>query len=108
MPNVETPETPLMQQYQALKSSYRHAILFFRLGDFYEMFSEDAAAASSLLGLTLTARNGVPMCGIPYHSASGYISKLLAAGRKVAICEQTAPSGDQKKQSFSNGKWCAL
>jgi len=86
-----------MQQYQTLKSSYQHAILFFRLGDFYEMFSEDAVTASALLGLTLTARNGVPMCGIPYHSASGYISKLLAAGRKVAICEQTAPSGDAKK-----------
>ena len=86
-----------MQQYQTLKNTCPHAILFFRLGDFYEMFSEDAALASSLLGLTLTARNGVPMCGIPYHSASGYISKLLALGRKVAICEQTAPSADLKK-----------
>ncbi|HAH32757.1 MAG TPA: DNA mismatch repair protein MutS [Elusimicrobia bacterium] len=97
MSHIEIPETPLMQQYQTLKNSCPHAILFFRLGDFYEMFSEDAAAASALLGLTLTARNGVPMCGIPYHSASGYISKLLALGRKVAICEQTAPSADLKK-----------
>ncbi|MCX5785988.1 MAG: DNA mismatch repair protein MutS [Elusimicrobia bacterium] len=94
---IDFPETPLMQQYQTLKNSCPQAILFFRLGDFYEMFSEDAAAASALLGLTLTARNGVPMCGIPYHSASGYISKLLALGRKVAICEQTAPSADLKK-----------
>jgi DNA mismatch repair protein MutS len=94
---VETPETPLMQQYQALKKSYPHALLFFRLGDFYEMFFEDARTASALLGLTLTARQSVPMCGVPHHAASTYIARLLAAGHKVAICEQVAPSGDAKK-----------
>lgn len=98
-PSVEIPETPLMQQYQALKSSYPHAILFFRLGDFYEMFAEDARAASNILGVVLTSRQGVPMCGIPYHSASNHISKLLAAGRKVAICEQIAPSAEEAQKS---------
>ena len=93
------PETPLMQQYAALKSSYPHAILFFRLGDFYEMFAEDARTASSILGVVLTSRGGVPMCGIPYHSSSGYISRLLSAGRKVAICEQIAPSAEEAKKS---------
>ena len=96
---VEIPETPLMQQYSALKASYPHAILFFRLGDFYEMFADDARIASALLGLVLTSRQGVPMCGIPYHSSSNHISKLLAAGRKVAICEQTAPSAEEAKKS---------
>ena len=94
---VETPETPLMQQYQALKSAYPHALLFFRLGDFYEMFFDDAKTASALLGLTLTARQSVPMCGVPHHSSSNYIARLLAAGHKVAICEQMGPDGDAKK-----------
>ena len=86
MIKVETPETPVMLQYQSLKKSYPQALLFFRLGDFYEMFFDDAKTASSLLGLTLTARQGVPMCGVPHHSASNYISRLLAGGHKVAIC----------------------
>jgi DNA mismatch repair protein MutS len=94
---VETPETPLMQQYQSLKSAYPHALLFFRLGDFYEMFFDDAKAASAVLGLTLTARQSVPMCGVPHHAASNYIARLLAAGHKVAICEQMGPDGDAKK-----------
>ena len=80
--------TPLMQQYDRLKAQQRDAILFFRLGDFYEMFRNDAKEASNILGLTLTARNAIPMCGIPYHAAQSYIPKLLDAGRKVAICEQ--------------------
>ncbi len=94
---VETPETPLMQQYQALKKSYPHALLFFRLGDFYELFFDDAKTASAEVGLTLTARQGVPMCGVPHHSATNYIARLLNAGHKVAICEQVAPSGDARK-----------
>src|SRR5208282_3906629 len=81
-------DTPLMRQYQALKASYPHALLFFRLGDFYEMFGDDARAASPVLGLVLTARQGVPMCGVPVHSASNYIAKLLKSGFKVAIAEQ--------------------
>ncbi len=97
MTQVETPETPLMQQYQALKNAYPHALLFFRLGDFYELFYDDARTASAELGLTLTARQSVPMCGVPHHSATNYIARLLAAGHKVAICEQVAPSGDAKK-----------
>ncbi|PIU19401.1 MAG: DNA mismatch repair protein MutS [Elusimicrobia bacterium CG08_land_8_20_14_0_20_59_10] len=97
MTQVETPETPLMQQYQSLKKSYPHALLFFRLGDFYEMFFDDARTASSELGLTLTARQSVPMCGVPHHSVSNYIARLLAAGHKVAICEQIGQDGDSKK-----------
>lgn len=91
-------ETPLMRQYRSLKASYPHAILFFRLGDFYEMFEEDAKTASSLLGIVLTSRHGIPMCGIPAHSSSNYISKLLRQGRKIAICEQVAP-GDAADKS---------
>ena len=77
-----------MQQYQALKSSYPHALLFFRLGDFYEMFFDDAKIGSQLLNLALTHRNNVPMCGIPHHAAESYIGRLLRAGRKVALCDQ--------------------
>ncbi|MBI4057270.1 MAG: DNA mismatch repair protein MutS [Elusimicrobia bacterium] len=82
-------DTPLMRQYQALKSRYPQAILFFRLGDFYEMFGSDAKIASPILGLLLTQRQGLAMCGIPHHSATAYIGKLLKAGLKVALCEQT-------------------
>ena len=88
--------TPLMEQYQELKKQNPEVILFFRLGDFYEMFDEEAKKVSALLGLTLTARNGQPMCGVPYHSANQYISKLLKMGLKVAICEQTTTIPDPK------------
>lgn len=86
-------ETPLMKQYKDIKDKYKDAILFFRLGDFYEMFFDDAKTASRELGLTLTSRNKekdveVPLAGIPYHSSASYISKLVAKGYKVAICEQ--------------------
>lgn len=85
--------TPMMKQYFALKDKYKDAILFYRLGDFYEMFFDDAIEASRLLQITLTARNKggdgkAPMCGVPYHAAEGYIAKLTKLGRKVAICEQ--------------------
>ncbi len=80
--------TPMMQQYTRIKQDHRDAILFFRLGDFYEMFQRDAQEASRILGLTLTARHGIPMCGIPYHASHNYISRLLSAGKKIAICEQ--------------------
>ena len=80
--------TPLMQQYQQIKKSYPGAILFFRLGDFYEMFGEDAKLASRLLEITLTSRHKIPMCGIPYHSATSYIARLIKKGYKVAVCEQ--------------------
>ncbi|MCX7987870.1 MAG: DNA mismatch repair protein MutS [Thermodesulfovibrio sp.] len=85
--------TPLMRQYFKIKENYKDAIVFFRLGDFYEMFGEDAVLASKILGITLTSRdkskeNPVPMCGIPYFSSDSYIEKLIREGYKVAICEQ--------------------
>ncbi|MGE4491683.1 MAG: DNA mismatch repair protein MutS [Syntrophotalea sp.] len=85
--------TPMMRQYMEIKAQYPDAILFFRLGDFYEMFMEDAVTASRILDITLTSRNKgsaeeVPLCGIPYHSCQPYVAKLVEAGRKVAICEQ--------------------
>ncbi|MGP1494227.1 MAG: DNA mismatch repair protein MutS [Streptobacillus sp.] len=86
--------TPLMKQYREIKEKYKEYILFFRLGDFYEMFFEDAEIASKVLGLTLTSRNkekgmNVPLAGIPFHSSKPYIAKLVNNGYKVAICEQT-------------------
>ncbi|RLB09097.1 MAG: DNA mismatch repair protein MutS, partial [Deltaproteobacteria bacterium] len=85
--------TPMLKQYKEIKSQYKDCILFFRLGDFYEMFFEDAKTASKILGIALTSRgsyNGkkVPMCGVPFHSVNSYIGKLIACGFKVAICEQ--------------------
>jgi DNA mismatch repair protein MutS len=85
--------TPLMRQYAAIKSEHPTALLFFRLGDFYELFFEDAILAARELAITLTSRNkekglAVPMCGVPYHAAEGYISKLIRKGFKVAICDQ--------------------
>ncbi|MGI8955422.1 MAG: DNA mismatch repair protein MutS [Chthoniobacterales bacterium] len=83
--------TPMMQQYQRLRASVpADTLLLFRLGDFYELFFEDAKVASGLLNLALTKRNDVPMCGMPYHAAPGYIAKLITAGRRVAICDQTS------------------
>src|SRR4030042_960980 len=83
-----TETTPIMRQYRTIKNRHPDSILFFRLGDFYEMFEQDAVEASRLLDLTLTQRGGVPMCGVPYHAVQGYIGRLLKAGRKIAICEQ--------------------
>lgn len=85
--------SPLMRQYRDIKQGYPEAILFFRVGDFYEMFYEDAQDASRLLSIALTSRDKnsthpVPLCGVPYHAATGYIAKLLKAGRLVALCEQ--------------------
>src|ERR1043165_624921 len=82
--------TPMMAQYRRIKAELPgDALLLFRLGDFYEMFFEDAQTGSQLLNLSLTARSGVPMCGLPFHAANGYIARILRAGRKVAICDQT-------------------
>ena len=86
--------TPMIQQYLQVKADYQDAFLFFRLGDFYEMFFEDAIKASQELEITLTGREGggeerIPMCGVPYHSAASYIEQLIERGFKVAICEQT-------------------
>ena len=87
------PSTPLMRQYAAVKKEHPTALLFFRLGDFYELFFDDAVVAAKELQITLTSRNkekgiAVPMCGVPYHAAEGYIGKLIRKGFKVAICEQ--------------------
>ncbi len=89
MASSETQLTPMMQQYRRVKHQIpADALLLFRLGDFYEMFFDDAKIAAGLLNLTLTARNGVPMAGIPHHAAESYIGKLLRHGKKVAICDQ--------------------
>ncbi len=83
--------TPMMAQYQAMRKSLpADIILFYRLGDFYEMFFEDAKAASPIMNVALTKRGGTPMCGVPYHAAQGYIARLLKAGKRVAIAEQTS------------------
>ena len=86
--------TPMMEQYMQIKENYKYCLLFYRLGDFYELFYEDAVIASKELELTLTGKNcgqeeRAPMCGVPFHSADGYIAKLVEKGYKVAICEQT-------------------
>ena len=84
--------TPMLQQYLDIKEQHEDAILFYRMGDFYEMFFDDAVVAAKILGITLTSRNKktdaqqVPMCGIPYHAVQGYLAKLIRAGRRVAIC----------------------
>jgi len=96
------PTTPLMQQYHRVKKQHPEALLLFRLGDFYELFYDDAVTASRVLQITLTARNKergqpVPMCGVPYHAADAYIARLIRAGHKVAICEQMEEPGPGKK-----------
>ena len=94
MPRAKSPsETPVMRQYLSFKEKHPDAVLFFRMGDFYEMFFADAELAAKELGLTLTSRdkqkeNGVPMAGVPYHAAEGYIAKLVRKGYRVAVCEQ--------------------
>src|SRR3989337_4014835 len=90
---MSEPSTPLMRQYTAIKQKYPQALLFFRLGDFYELFFDDAVLAARELQITLTSRNkekgiAVPMCGVPYHAADTYIARLIQKGYKVAICEQ--------------------
>src|SRR5690242_223443 len=97
-----SPATPLMRQYTAIKREHPNALLFFRLGDFYELFFEDAVIASRELQITLTSRNkekgiAVPMCGVPYHAAEGYIGKLIRKGYRVAICEQMEDARLAKK-----------
>ena len=89
----KTKNTPMMEQYLSIKAQYQDAFLFYRLGDFYELFYEDAINASQILELTLTSRNRnadepIPMCGVPHHAAQGYIDILIEKGYKVAICEQ--------------------
>lgn len=101
---MSTPKTPMMQQYEALRQRLpANTLLLFRLGDFYELFDEDAKTGARVLGITLTQRHGTPMAGIPYHAASSYIPKILAAGLKVGICEQLEPpqAGKLVKRSLT-------
>ncbi|MCU1260916.1 MAG: mismatch repair protein MutS, partial [Bryobacterales bacterium] len=91
-----------MRQYNAAKEQVPNALLMFRLGDFYELFFEDAVTAARELEITLTARNkekgnAVPMCGVPYHASEGYIARLIQKGYRVAICEQMEEAGPGKK-----------
>ena len=95
MPAAST--SPMLEQYRRVKKEQKGNILFFRLGDFYEMFGEDAQEVSSLLNLTLTSRNGLPMCGVPHHAARSYIARLLKLGKKIAICEQMSAPGKGQK-----------
>ena len=93
MTDIMSEATPMMRQYLEMKEHYKDCILFYRLGDFYEMFFDDAVQASKELELTLTGKNcglkeRAPMCGVPYHSVEGYLNKLVEKGYKVAICEQ--------------------
>lgn len=94
--------TPMLQQYLEIKEQHKDTILFYRMGDFYEMFFDDAEIASKILGITLTSRNKksdtvkVPMCGIPFHAVQGYLAKLVKAGKRVAICEQVENPAEAK------------
>src|SRR5579884_2275721 len=94
--------TPLMRQYNSIKQQAPNALLMFRLGDFYELFYEDAVTAARELEITLTSRSkekgsAIPMCGVPYHAAEGYIARLIGRGYRVAICEQMEEPGPGKK-----------
>ena len=94
--SLATLSTPMFRQYTEQKEQHRDAVLFFRVGDFYEMFKSDAVEVSRLLNLTLTHRQGVPMCGVPCHAAENYIAKLLGFGKKVAVCEQIEDARESK------------
>jgi DNA mismatch repair protein MutS len=99
---LDQPSTPLMRQYQAAKQQVPNALLLFRLGDFYELFFDDAVTAARELEITLTARNKekgqpIPMCGVPYHSSENYVARLIQKGYRVAICEQMEAAGPGKK-----------
>src|ERR1700678_789994 len=100
--NAEPASTPLMRQYHAIKQQVPGALLMFRLGDFYELFYEDAVMAARELEITLTARNKekgqpIPMCGVPYHASENYIARLIQKGYRVAICDQTEDPRFAKK-----------
>src|SRR5690242_19488365 len=98
------PSTPLMRQYHGIKQQVPNALLLFRLGDFYELFYEDAVTAARELEITLTSRNKekgepIPMCGVPYHAAENYIARLIQKGYRVAICDQTEDAQLAKKSA---------
>src|SRR5262245_8037630 len=96
-------DQPMFRQYFEIKSKVPDALLFYRMGDFYELFFEDAREAAEILELTLTSRNKndpepIPMCGVPHHAAQGYLNRLIEAGKKVAIVEQAEASGEGSKR----------
>ena len=96
-----TPHTPMMQQYLAIKSEHPNELLFYRMGDFYELFYDDAESAARLLDITLTSRGksageAIPMAGVPYHAAESYLARLVKAGRSVAIAEQVGDPATTK------------
>ncbi len=98
---AETTHTPMMQQYLRIKADHPNTLLFYRMGDFYELFYDDAKKAAKILDITLTARgksngNPIPMAGIPYHAADNYLARLIKRGESVAICEQTSKPGEGK------------
>jgi len=99
--SANTAHTPMMQQYLRIKADHPNTLLFYRMGDFYELFFDDAKKASKILDITLTARGQsagkpIPMAGIPYHAADNYLSRLIKRGESVAICEQTSKPGEGK------------
>ena len=99
--------TPLLRQYLDIKQQYNDCLIFFRLGDFYELFFEDAEVSSKVLGITLTKRGqadgkDIPMCGVPHHSSDRYIEILIKKGINVAICEQTETPEDAKKRGYKS------
>src|SRR5258708_38467074 len=99
---TDSPTTPVMRQYHSIKEQVPNALLMFRLGDFYELFFDDAVTAARELEITLTARNKekgqpIPMCGVPYHASEGYIARLIQKGYRVAICDQMEEAGAGKK-----------
>src|SRR5918999_1627523 len=102
MTNTSTPLTPMLKQYYELKQQHPGALLFFRLGDFYELFYDDAVTGARELEITLTARHKergapVPMCGVPHHAVAGHVARLIRKGYRVAICEQTEDPSKTKK-----------
>jgi DNA mismatch repair protein MutS len=101
----ESPVTPMMQQYLATKEEHQDCLLFYRMGDFYELFFNDAIDASEILGISLTKRgnhNGEPiaMCGVPHHAYEPYLNKLIRSGRRVAVCEQMESPEEAKKRGY--------
>ncbi len=102
--------TPMLEQYLRAKQDVGDALLFFRLGDFYELFFEDATTAARVLEITLTTRSKkdqtpIPMCGVPHHAVQGYVARLLAAGFRVALCDQTE-AASLAKGLVARAPWC--
>jgi len=101
-PAAAPPATPAMRQYARFKAQHPDCVLFFRMGDFYEMFHEDAVLAHEALGITLTQRTkGVPMAGVPYHSVEPYLRRMIDAGYRVAVCDQVQDAARQWVSSIA-------